>query len=142
MAILDYTLPLIDSTFQINNWYDTIAHFCLSAINLFFFHRTDKDEQDFDDICEKISNLYNKLTSAFSAFTSWKYTNTKLYYSTLLTSLLIIAWVGSVIHNLLLVYLITLFIVLYPGLTHYNLISQAMVAFKNIAFSKSKAKKN
>lgn len=64
------------------------------------------------------------LEEFYHSFCILKTSKTKLYYTSLLTGLMLIAWISSIIHNLFLLYLITIFIVLYPGLLHHNIFEQ------------------
>ncbi|UXI15443.1 hypothetical protein NH340_JMT01386 [Sarcoptes scabiei] len=86
--------------------------------------KTENDEAEFAELCTTFAKTWIDVRDFYLLFSSWKTNKIKLYYSTILTVLMVIAWIGTQIHNLLLLYLLTLFVVLYPGLSHHNLIQQ------------------
>ncbi|KAH9415040.1 ADP-ribosylation factor-like protein 6-interacting protein 1 [Dermatophagoides pteronyssinus] len=102
-TLIDYFLPFINEIFSLPKW-------------------NDSSEKLFNNECHLIAKTWLNVKEFYQLVCSWKYSKTKLYYSTLLTVLMVIAWIGTQIHNLLLLYLSTMFIVLYPGLSHYNMI--------------------
>ncbi|KAH7643926.1 hypothetical protein HUG17_6288 [Dermatophagoides farinae] len=110
-TLIDYFLPFLNEIFALPKWNDSA-------------------EQLFNDECHLIAETWINVKEFYQLFCSWKYTKTKLYYSTLLTTLMAIAWIGTQIHNLLLLYMATMFIVLYPGLSHYNMIEDFFLAIQ------------
>lgn len=123
-TLIDYFLPFINEIFALPKW-------------------NDSSEQLFNDECRLIAKTWINIMEFYQLVSSWKYTKTKLYYSTLLTMLMIIAWIGTQIHNLLLLYLSTMFIILYPGLSHYNMIEdffQTIRQWFESLFSKKQSK--
>lgn len=76
----------------------------------------EKDNQRFDKICMDLAKVYAFVRNTMSSCCSLKTSKPKVYYPTLLVALLVLAYVGNKINNLFLTYLVTLFVVLYPGL--------------------------
>lgn len=76
----------------------------------------DKDNQRFDKICLDLAKVYAFVRNSMSTCCSLKTSKPKLYYPGLLGTLLVFAYIGNKINNLFLTYLVTLLVVLYPGL--------------------------
>jgi len=60
----------------------------------------------------------------YNQWRQMKETKPKQYSFVLLTSLLMLAYIGNTINNLLLLYLVTMSIVLLPGLKHHGILQQ------------------
>jgi hypothetical protein len=76
----------------------------------------EKDNQRFDKICMDLAKVCAFGRNAMSTCCSLKTSKPKLYYPGLLGTLLVFAYVGNKVNNLFLTYLVTLLVVLYPGL--------------------------
>lgn len=111
ITLLDYFLPFINALVAFQKW--------------------ETEEAKFHNICETIAEKWLNFKSIYKSFLSWKKSNTKLYYTTLLTGLMALAWIGSRVHNLFILYLCTLYIALYPGLSHHGLIEQFLMSIKS-----------
>lgn len=77
---------------------------------------SEKDSQRFEKICLDLAKIYAFMRSACDASCSLKTKNPKVYYPSLLTSLLALAYLGNKFNNLFLTYILTLLVVMYPGL--------------------------
>lgn len=77
---------------------------------------SDKDNQRFDKILLDLAKIYATMHSLCASTCRIKTNNPKLYYPSLLSSLLIVAFIGNRINNLFLTYLLVLVLALYPGL--------------------------
>lgn len=76
----------------------------------------EKDNQRFDKVCLDLAKVYAFVRNTMGSCCSLKTSKPKLYYPGLLGTLLVFAYVGNKINNLFLTYLVTLLVVLYPGL--------------------------
>lgn len=124
----------------------------MNNFNSYFIYRTKVDESQFEKVCVQLATLWDNSETFYNKYYQLKYTNSKTYYVSLLTSLVILAWIGSIVHNLLLTYMIVLFLVLYPGLSKqdsfkrfienlFNRLS-SMVKSKDDSKLKTKVKKS
>lgn len=86
----------------------------------------DKDNQKFDKICLDLAKLYASIKGLCDKCCSLKTKKPKLYYPVLLGSLLVLAYIGNKINNLLLTYLVTLVVAFYPGLEKRGLVDKAV----------------
>ncbi|KAI2808249.1 hypothetical protein RDWZM_005575 [Blomia tropicalis] len=131
-----------------------VLDFMLPALNGIVYKKqwTKVDESQFEKVCVQLATLWDNSETFYNKYYQLKYTNSKTYYVSLLTSLVILAWIGSIVHNLLLTYMIVLFLVLYPGLSKqdsfkrfienlFNRLS-SMVKSKDDSKLKTKVKKS
>lgn len=86
----------------------------------------DKDNQRFDKICLDLAKTYASMRSLCDTCCSLKTKKPKLYYPALLTGLLFSAYIGNKFNNLLLTYLFTMLVALYPGLDKRGLPQKAV----------------
>lgn len=115
-TVLDYTLPKIDKYLNKGEW-------------------SDKKEAVFHGSCEAVARVWVSLSSNLTSFQRLKRANTKLYYATLLGFLVMLVWIGNVINNLFLAYLLVMFIAFYPGLSHHNMLDKVLPFIYNLAKS-------
>lgn len=87
---------------------------------------SDKDNQRFDKICLDLAKVYAFFRGSCDSCCSFKTSKPKFYYPGLLVSLLFLAYIGNKINNLFLTYLVTLLVVLYPGLDKRGLPQKAV----------------
>lgn len=99
LALLDLALPTIAKTLSGGQ----------AKLN-------EKDNQRFDKICLDLAKIYALIKSLCDTSCSLKTKKPKIYYSALLGSLLVLAFIGNKFNNLFLTYLVTLVVALYPGL--------------------------
>jgi hypothetical protein len=103
-----------------------------------------KEEKVFETVCEEIATATFLVITLWNQWRDLKETKPKLYSFILLTSLLMLAYIGNTINNLLLLYVLTMFIVLLPGLKHHGIlqqmINQSIDAIKGIKSKISKPK--
>lgn len=86
----------------------------------------EKDNQRFDKICMDLAKVYVFFRNSCGTCCSLKTSKPKLYYPGLLGTLFVFAYIGNKINNLFLTYLVTLLVVLYPGLEKKGIPQKAM----------------
>lgn len=101
LTIVDYFLPVLNSLMASKQW---------SA----------KDQSDFDNSCESIAKLKCTIAKGYSILVELKQENRKVYYSSLLVSLLVFAWLSGQIRSEFLTFIVTLLAVLFPGMSHHS----------------------
>ncbi|XP_063078592.1 ADP-ribosylation factor-like protein 6-interacting protein 1 [Engraulis encrasicolus] len=73
------------------------------------------EQQRFHEICISLVKTYNRLLAFCRGFFSFKDRRPKTYFILVIGTLLVMAWVGQQVHNLLLTHLIVTFFLLLPG---------------------------
>lgn len=95
-----------------------IANFCDSS------KWSDKDDEQFEHVCNELSNILSKVKSYHSCWSEMRQSKSKIYYISLFSALLTLAWIGNTFNNLFLAYMVTLLAALFPGLKHHNILKQ------------------
>ncbi|KAK3930673.1 ADP-ribosylation factor-like protein 6-interacting protein 1 [Frankliniella fusca] len=85
---------------------------------------TGKDEKKLEEVCQSVVSTQVFILSSISKFFQMRNTRTKTYYAVTILSLTILAFVGNMINNLFLTYLVVTFILLLPGMKHQGLLQQ------------------
>ncbi|XP_033207032.1 ADP-ribosylation factor-like protein 6-interacting protein 1 [Belonocnema kinseyi] len=99
-ALIDYLVPVVSSTFfSANSW-------------------TGKKERKLDDICQRLSVTIFRLQNAWNILWNTRNNRPNFYYGSLSIFLLLLAWIGNAVNNLLLIYVIAIFLLLTPGLRY------------------------
>ncbi|KFM81419.1 ADP-ribosylation factor-like protein 6-interacting protein 1, partial [Stegodyphus mimosarum] len=105
-CVLDYVVPILSSSvFDSSKW-------------------TGISERKYEEICQSIVNGYLKMRSVWDTVRQVKETKPYLYFIGVLGTLIATAWIGNLINNLFLTYLIVLFMSLLPGIKSHNLVQQ------------------
>ncbi|KAE8740842.1 hypothetical protein FOCC_FOCC013634 [Frankliniella occidentalis] len=85
---------------------------------------TGKDEKKLEEVCQSVVSTQVFVLSSVSKFFQMRNTRTKTYYAVTILSLTILAFVGNMINNLFLTYLVFTFALLLPGMKHQGLLQQ------------------
>jgi len=105
----------------------TVADFFLPGIIASFCDSSkwsDKDEEQFEHVCNELSNILSKIKSYCNSWSEMRQNKSKLYYISLFSALITLAWIGNTFNNLFLVYVISLVLALSPGIKHHNILKQ------------------
>lgn len=108
VTLADYVVPLVSS-----NLFDSSKF-------------GDAEEAVYDVVCSEIALTCFTVQSFWRQWTDLKDTKPKLYSFLLLTSLLMMAYIGNSVNNLFLLYVIVLFVAMLPGLRAHGIIQQLM----------------
>jgi len=113
-----------------------IASFCDSS------KWSEKDDEQFEHVCSELSNVLSKLCGYYSCWSEMRQSKSKIYYISLFSALITLAWIGNTFNNLFLAYVLTLSVALLPGLKHHNILKQGFdKAFTLIKSTINKEKK-
>ncbi|XP_059484415.1 ADP-ribosylation factor-like protein 6-interacting protein 1 isoform X2 [Neocloeon triangulifer] len=105
-VLVDYLVPLVASNFfRSENW-------------------DGAKEKKFEQICKILASSESTVCNVWSSFYAWRESRPKLYLVTVITTLLVTSYLGSIINNLFLTYLIVVLISVIPGLRHRGLIQK------------------
>nr|CAD7409249.1 unnamed protein product [Timema poppensis] len=94
---------------------------------------TGAKERKLEEICRALAIAEHQGFSYCKTFYDMRNTRPKMYYLSVIVSLVFLAWLGNTVNNLLLTYLFVLMLLLLPGLKHHGIlqkyVSQLMVLF-------------
>lgn len=79
---------------------------------------TGQQEKTFEDICKNIVESYNQILYKVKNFYSLRETRPLSYYLISISMLCILAWLASSINNIFLLYLLSIVVLLWPGVQH------------------------
>uniref|UniRef100_A0A8C7SRM7 ADP-ribosylation factor-like 6 interacting protein 1 n=4 Tax=Oncorhynchus TaxID=8016 RepID=A0A8C7SRM7_ONCMY len=103
-----------------------------------------EQQQRFHEICGNLVKTQRRILGWWKRLFSLKEEKPKMYFASVISSLVTVAWMGQQVHNLFLTYLIVSFLLLLPGLNQHGVISKyAGMAKREInKLLKQKEKKN
>jgi len=87
---------------------------------------TVKEEVQFSEICDKISSVREDIIDIFYGLSYMRQQNAKLFFTITMATLAVFAWVGSLMDNLLLAYIIVSVSLLLPGLRHVGVADRVL----------------
>ncbi|XP_014782507.1 ADP-ribosylation factor-like protein 6-interacting protein 1 isoform X1 [Octopus bimaculoides] len=127
ISLIDFLVPLLSSMYGPETW-------------------TVVQEQQFEQICERIMNVRDHATNVKTTLVGLKVEKPKVYFAVTMGVMAFFAWFGSLVNNLILTYLIVGFVVLYPGLRRHQILEKyiqgVVTLLKRLFFGKPKAKKS
>ncbi|XP_051571051.1 ADP-ribosylation factor-like protein 6-interacting protein 1 [Myxocyprinus asiaticus] len=126
LCLADYLVPtLAPRVFGSNKW-------------------TTEQQQRFHEICGNLVKTQHRVLSWWKRLFALKEEKPKMYFLSVISSLVAVAWIGQQVHNLFLTYLIVSFLLLLPGLNQHGIITKyAGMAKREInKLLKQKEKKN
>jgi len=126
-CVLDYVVPILSASFfDSSKW-------------------TGARERKYEEICYELVTVYIRMKTIWDSTRQIKETKPYIYFIGILGTLTATAWIGNLINNLFLTYLIALFASLLPGIKSHNLVQQnvstVMALIKGITSGQTKKKK-
>ncbi|KAJ8363887.1 hypothetical protein SKAU_G00127180 [Synaphobranchus kaupii] len=105
---------------------------------------TTEQQQRFHEICGNMAKTQRRVVGWWKRIFALKEEKPKMYFLSVISSLVVFAWIGQQVHNLFLTYLIVTFLLLLPGLNQHGIFSKyAGMAKREInKLLKQKEKKN
>lgn len=97
--------------------YPSVSRFLFSPDNW-----NGNQEEQFERVCTQLCYLKTLLSGWYEYLFSAKERKSTLFVTIMSVTLLTLAWIGTVINNLLLMYVITMVMCLYPGMQQKNLL--------------------
>lgn len=108
VALVDYFVPILSSAFfSTNSW-------------------TGQKERKLEEICQNLSVAILQLQGLGKTMLNARNNRPNIYYGSTTLCLVLLAWLGSTINNLFLIYLAVNAILLAPGLRHKGRAQQAI----------------
>ncbi|RUS89730.1 hypothetical protein EGW08_002548 [Elysia chlorotica] len=93
---------------------------------------TGAEEQEFSEICEHILNIQRDVKDTWSGLSTMRQQNPKLFFFVIMGFLTATAWIGNLMDNLFLTYLLVTFALLLPGLRHHKMANKYIQPLGNI----------
>ncbi|XP_008336275.3 ADP-ribosylation factor-like protein 6-interacting protein 1, partial [Cynoglossus semilaevis] len=106
--------------------------------------RTTEQQQRFHEICSNLVKTQRRVVGWWRRSCALKEEKPKMYFVSMISGLLVVAWIGQQVHNLLLTYIIVSFLLLLPGLNQHGIITKytSMAKREINKLMKHKEKKN
>ncbi|XP_062840793.1 ADP-ribosylation factor-like protein 6-interacting protein 1 [Trichomycterus rosablanca] len=126
LCLADYLVPtLAPRIFGSNKW-------------------TTEQQQRFHQICGNLVKTQRRVLGWWKRLFALKEEKPKMYFMSVISTLVVVAWIGQQVHNLLLVYLTVNILLLLPGLNQHGIITKyAGMAKRELnKLLKQKEKKN
>ncbi|XP_067271881.1 ADP-ribosylation factor-like protein 6-interacting protein 1 [Pseudorasbora parva] len=106
LCLADYLVPtLAPRVFGSNKW-------------------TTEQQQRFHEICGNLVKTQRRVFGWWKRLFALKEEKPKMYFLSVISSLVAVAWIGQQVHNLFLTYLIVSFLLLLPGLNQHGIITK------------------
>uniref|UniRef100_A0AAY5EDF7 RETREG1-3/ARL6IP-like N-terminal reticulon-homology domain-containing protein n=1 Tax=Electrophorus electricus TaxID=8005 RepID=A0AAY5EDF7_ELEEL len=106
LCLADYLVPtLAPRIFGSNKW-------------------TTEQQQRFHQICGSLVKTQRRVIGWWRRLFALKEEKPKMYVLSVISSLVVVAWIGQQVHNLFLTYLIVSFLLLLPGLSQHGIINK------------------
>jgi len=97
----------------------SLLDFCVPQISALFIptqYWTAAKEMKFEKVCQSLIKHQEIFTNNHAKLHNLKVSHPKLYFGVLILFLSFMAWFGNQVNNLFLIYILVLFIALYPGI--------------------------
>ncbi|KAL0117282.1 hypothetical protein PUN28_010259 [Cardiocondyla obscurior] len=99
-ALVDYLVPILTSVLcNAQSW-------------------TGQKEKKLIEICQNLSTTMLQVQGIWASMSKVRQNRPNIYYSTTILFLILFAWIGNTVNNLLLLYIIVIAILLTPGFKH------------------------
>ncbi|XP_066248002.1 ADP-ribosylation factor-like protein 6-interacting protein 1 [Euwallacea similis] len=114
ITLSDYFMPIIlSSVFKPETW-------------------TPEKQKEYEEICTNIILYKTKSQLLISSFCRMRVTNPKLYFGVTISALIVLAWLGSTVDNLLLSYIAVSFVVMFPGMQYHGKLKNFSETFSKL----------
>jgi len=128
-SIVWYTEPSVLTIFSVIGLLTCLADFVLPFVIGYFFGSgefTSEQEKQYENICQRLLNAKGHVAHIQNYLIGLKNNNPKAYLLVMMGVFAVLAWIGSLIDNLLLTYLLVVFLTLLPGLRKHHIFQKAM----------------
>ncbi|XP_013790134.1 ADP-ribosylation factor-like protein 6-interacting protein 1 [Limulus polyphemus] len=139
--LLWYFEPSLLTTLSLLGVTVCVADYAVPIVCVTFFDATkwtDAEERKFEEICKSVILVKQQTCDFWTSVIQLRDTKPVLYFVSVMSVLLLVAWIGSVINNLVLAYFLELGLVMLPGLKHQGILQNSINQVKNILGQKIK----
>lgn len=149
-ALIWYLEPSVLTLFSLLGLDITILDFVAPILGNYFYRMegqnsqwTELEQINFERSCSRVLNFKRHVVDGFNALSKLKHDKPNAYLLAVVGVLAVFAWIGSLIDNLLLMYLMVILLVLIPGLRKHGILQKITSKVSGAAKSAApKAKKN
>ncbi|XP_015111549.1 ADP-ribosylation factor-like protein 6-interacting protein 1 [Diachasma alloeum] len=120
-ALIDYLVPVLSSTFISSTAW------------------TGQKEKKLEEICLNLSEMIIQTQNAWKYLLNARNNRPTIYYGSITLGLSLLAWLGNIVNNLLLMYLIVSISLLLPGLKHKGRVQSALTYIYKYLMHQKKA---
>lgn len=134
-SIVWYVEPSVLTLFSLLGVILCAVDFAVPTISSYLFSGAEwtvVQERSFENICIRLLNARTHINNVRIALINLKNEKPKAYLLVMMGAFAFGAWIGSLIDNLLLTYLMVVFIVLVPGLRKHGILQRATAGAKEI----------
>ncbi|CAK1581657.1 unnamed protein product [Parnassius mnemosyne] len=93
---------------------------------------TGQKEKMFEEICRSLVTQYNKIVHSIHTYYSLRENSPCMYYIMSITMSCTLAWMASSINNIILLYILSIVILLWPGIQHRGIFN-TLLSMVNMA---------
>ncbi|GAB6020410.1 hypothetical protein CHUAL_003111 [Chamberlinius hualienensis] len=126
-SLLWYYQPSVLSTFSVLGIICCLTDYFVPLITTNFFDQnkwSGKNEKHYEEVCYRLAVLWTNIQCFPALLNYLKETMPKMYFIVILSILTALAWVGNLMDNLLLTYLIINVLLLLPGLKYHGILNR------------------
>lgn len=134
-SIVWYVEPSVLTTFSLLGVLLCAVDFAVPTVSGYLFSGSEwtvVQERSFENICVRLLNARTHINNVRIALMNLKNDKPKMYLVVMMGAFAFGAWIGSLIDNLLLTYLMVVFVVLVPGLRKHGILQRATAGLKEI----------
>ncbi|XP_049780628.1 ADP-ribosylation factor-like protein 6-interacting protein 1 [Schistocerca cancellata] len=114
-----YLDPSVLTTISVVGLLTTLVDYLVPTLTASICHPdswTGVKERQLEDICRSLASLQGQITHWICILSETRQSRPRLYYTSVVVALTFLAWLGNVMNNLLLTYILVTTIVMIPGL--------------------------
>lgn len=126
-SIIWYLEPSVLTTFSLLGVVACLVDFVVPTVSGYLFSSAEwtvVQERQFEHICTRLLNAKTHTINVRNALVILKNDKPKAYLLLMMSAFSLLAWIGSMIDNLLLTYLLVVFLVLVPGLRKHGILQK------------------
>jgi len=134
-SIVWYLEPSVLTSFSLLGVIICMVDFLVPTVSSYFFSGAEwtvVQERQFEHICTRLLNARTHINNVRIALTNLKAEKPKVYLLVMMGAFSVMAWIGSLIDNLLLTYIMVVFVVLVPGLRKHGILQKAAANAKEL----------
>ncbi|ELU15291.1 hypothetical protein CAPTEDRAFT_193769 [Capitella teleta] len=126
-AIIWYLEPSVLTTLSLIGISLCVVDFVVPTLSSYLFSSAEwtvVQERQFEGICVRVLNAKTHMSNIKNALLILKRDKPKAYLLLMMGAFAVLAWIGSLLDNLLLVYLLVAFLVMVPGLRKHGILQK------------------
>lgn len=131
-----YLDPSVLTTVSVLGLITTLVDYLVPTLTASICHPdswTGLKERKLEEICRNLITTQTQFAFYWTLFYDMRQSRPRVYYAAVVSSLLCLAWLGNIINNLLLTYVLITSAILLPGLKHHGLLHKYLCRFCSAA---------